>query len=267
MRDTVHRLYALETLAAGHSLIHRLHPGVKILGALVYIVTVVSFNRYELGRLLPFLLYPSVIMALGEIPPGLLIRRCALALPFCLFAGLSNLFLERNAALVLGPLRISFGFLSLWTLLLRTLLCVAAVLILAASTPMPQLAAQLRRFRLPPLFVTLLEISYRYLAVLFREAFSMYTAYALRRGGTKGIDMKHMGTFVGCLFLRCTGRADRVYAAMKCRGYSPAAIPPPRHALTPGDGIFLTLVCLGCALFRVVDIPRLAGSWISILPW
>jgi cobalt/nickel transport system permease protein len=233
-----------------------------MIATLLFIVTVVSFDRYSLGRIVPFLFYPCILIAWGDIPPGLLLRRAGPALPFCLFAGISNLIFERGTAASLGNIAISYGFLSLLTLLLRTLLCVAAALILVAATPVPRLAAQLRRFRCPALLATLLEINYRYIATLMAEASSMYTAYMLRSGWAKGIAMKHIGSFIGHLFLRSADRAERVYAAMKCRGYDLDSIPKEVQKLNRADAIFLIAVCVFCVIFRLFDISAIMGSWI-----
>ncbi|GHU59789.1 cobalt ECF transporter T component CbiQ [Spirochaetia bacterium] len=261
--NSVTTLYTLESLSSGRSCIHRLHPGAKIITAGLFMVTVISFDRYSPGRIVPFLIYPSILIALGDIPLGMLMRRTALALPFCVFAGISNLVFEQDIALVVGGIGISFGLLSFLTLLLRTLLCVAAVLILAATTPVTRLAAQLRRFRCPALFVTILEISYRYIAVLMTEAASMHTAYLLRGGGTKGIAIPHTGSFIGHLFLHSVDRAERVYAAMKCRGYSLDGRPQTPQAFTFRDGIFLALVGLGCLIFRMIDVAACVGFGIG----
>ena len=56
-------------------------------------------------------------------PLGLVLRRAALALPFCAFAGLSNLLLERQVLLWLGPVPVTVGLASCGVLLLRALLC------------------------------------------------------------------------------------------------------------------------------------------------
>jgi cobalt/nickel transport system permease protein len=260
-------LYSLELLSRGETVVHRLHPGVKLLSTLIFLVTVISFDRHALGRLFPFFLYPSVLISLGELPLPLFFRRSCLALPFCLFAGLSNLFVEQDAAFYLGSVPVSFGFISLWTLLARAFLCVSAVLILIATTPWAALSAQLRRFHTPAILVTLLEIIYRYLGTLLVEAASMYTAYTLRGKGGRGIAMKDMGSFIGRLFLRSADRAERVYAAMKCRGYNTESPIFPAFSLKAGDFLFFFLVCGICIVFRYINIPRLIGFGIGrVLP-
>jgi cobalt/nickel transport system permease protein len=255
--------YALEVLSGKDTVVHRLHPGVKILSCVVFMGVVISFDRYSLGRLCPFLFYPCIFIALGELPPALLVKRTLLALPFCLFAGLSNLVFERGPAYTLGEFTVSLGLLSLCTLMLRTLLCVASVLILIASTPWVSLSAQLRRFHASAIFVTLLELCYRYIAVLLGESGAMRTAYKLRALRAKGIALAHMGSFVGHLFLRSAARAERVYAAMKCRGYSLESPRVPLREFTGGDAGVLFSVTAFCVLFRVFNLPLLAGFWLE----
>jgi cobalt/nickel transport system permease protein len=261
--DVDRELYALELLAGKNTAVHRLHPGVKVISCVLFMTAVISFDRYSLGRLCPFLFYPCVLIALGELPPALLVKRTILALPFCIFAGFSNLILERGAVFSIGKLPVTFGFLSFWALILRTLLCVAAVLILIATTPWTALAAQLRRFHVPAVFITLLELCYRYIGVLIAESNSMYAAYKLRAPNTKGVALSHMGSFVGHLFLRTSFRAERVYAAMKCRGYSMKTPPVTATPLKGVDALFLFAVAAFCALFRFVNLPLLAGRWIG----
>jgi cobalt/nickel transport system permease protein len=268
-------IHTLERLAGGNSVIHRLHPGVKILTAVFFILTVVSFNRYALRPLLPFLFYPCILIALGEFPPAILFRRAALALPFCLFTGISNCIFDRETAFQFGSLSVSFGFISLCTLLLRVLLCTSAVLILIATTPWQRLSAQCRRFHVPGIFMTVFEMCYRYITVLLSEAHSMYTAYRLRSCNAKGIAINHMGSFIGCLFLRGADRAERIYSAMKCRGYDSGIFRYARKRpvsgnplpLKPADILFFFLVSSGCVLCRFIDFPAALGFFIGrVLP-
>ena len=93
------QLTRLEELAGQDSPIHRLHPGAKLAATGVYLLCVLSLGRLQFGRLAPYLLYPVVVLGLAEVPLGLVLRRAALALPFCAFAGLSNLLLERQVLL------------------------------------------------------------------------------------------------------------------------------------------------------------------------
>jgi len=255
IRGNIAQIYSLEQLAAGRTMVHRLHPLAKLLSTAVFILCVVSFDRYAFVRLAPFVFYPAVVAALADIPWRMIVSRVLVALPFVLFAGLSNALLDRGTMFEAAGIAVSYGWVSFFTILLRTFLCVAAVLILIAVTPFAELTAQLRRFHVPVLLVQVLEITYRYLGVLLDEAAAMTTAYRLRGGGPRGVRMAHMGSFVGRLLLRSIDQAERVYHAMQCRGYPSRFTARDTRPLTVRDGAALTVTAGLCLLFRLVDVP------------
>lgn len=263
--DKIRDIYSIESISSGKTCIHRLHPAAKIVSTFIFLAVVVSFGRYEFARLTPYLFYPVLVMALAEIPYPLMLRRFSLALPFCLFAGAPNIFFDRGTALLAGGFPVSFGLLSLFAILFRGYLCVTAVLILVAVTPFTQLTAQLERMRVPGVFITLFEVTYRYLGTLLEEASSMYAAYILRSGRSAGLEMRHMGSFAGQLLLRSIDRAERVFRAMKCRGFAAGRFTRKGNPLALPDYIFLSLVCLPSLAFRFTDVPSLLGGWIGRL--
>lgn len=250
----IRELRALENLSAGQTVIHRLHPLVKLLSALVFIIFSVSFDRYSFVRLTPYLFYPFVMMALAELPYKILLSRVLIALPFCLFTGVSNILFDKGPAFIVGGVTVSFGVLSLATILLKMYLCVMAALLLVATTPFTELTAQLRRLHTPMIFVIVFEMTFRYISVLFEEVRSMTTAYKLRSGNKKNLEMRHMGTFIGQLFLRGFDRAERVHTAMRCRGYSLMRVSPARRGIGRGDIFYLAAVCLPSLLLRFIKI-------------
>jgi len=254
MKNKIHALYALEQLAAGNTCIHRLHPLVKLLASVTFIVTVVSFDRYALGRLIPFILYPALIMALSQTPYSMLLKRFLIALPFCLFAGISNIIFDRAAAFEISTIQVSWGAISFIAILFRTYLCVMAVLILVSVTTLSELTREMRRLRIPDIFIVMFEMTYRYIGVLLNEAISMNIAYSLRNSEKKGIELRDMGSFTGQLLIRSFDRADRVYNAMKCRGYADKAMPVNSKNLNKNDIVFLVLVMFLCIIFRMVNI-------------
>ena len=250
----VHELRAMENLSAGKTMIHRLHPFAKILSTFIFIVIVASYGRYDIIRLIPYLFYPFVMMALAALPYKVLLLRIAIALPFCLFAGLSNVIFERATALTIGGIAISFGVISLFTILLKMYLCVMAALLLVATTGFTELTAQLRRMYVPMIFVMVFETTFRYISVLLEEVHTMVLAYKLRSGTKKALEMKHMGTFVGQLVLRGFDRAERVHLAMRCRGYSLNSIPPAQRLFKGSDLVMLAVVCIPVVLLRFFGI-------------
>jgi len=257
MKNMVQGLYALEQLSNGDTCVHRLHPTVKLLTAMFFIITVISFDRYAIGQLVPYIFYPTIMMALSETPYSILLKRFLIALPFCLFAGVANIIFDSATAVVIGNVAISYGTVSLFSLLFKLYLCVMAVLLLVSTTPLTEVTGAMRRLKIPGIFVVVFEMTYRYIGVLFAEAYFMRTAYTLRSAGAKGIAMRDMGGFVGQLLLRSIDRADRVYNAMRCRGYSAHAAQRGCRKVYGREIFFCVAVCLLCVAFRVIDVNAL----------
>lgn len=251
----------MEQLSGKNTVIHRRDPMVKLLSCCVYLVCLLSLDRQSVGQLSAFFLYPVVVLALAEVPFGMVLRRSLVVLPFCLMACIGNLAVERQAVMQLGVLTITAGMMSSLSILLRAMLSVAAVLTLIAVTPFPQLTGALRRLHIPGAFVALLEMTYRYVGALMEEASSMWAAYQLRGGGKK-LDIRHMGPFAGSLLLRSFDRAERIYGAMKCRGYGGAWHSGEKWNINGGDLIYMTAAVLTSLLFRWTDVPAWIGRMI-----
>lgn len=264
IRSKLNILYSLEQLSAGDTVIHRIHSLAKLAVTVTYLGCILSLGRYDLARLAPYLFYPILVMSIADVPYGMIFRRTLTALPFCLFAGVSNLILERTVLLHLGGIPVTAGLLSLTVLLLRTVLCVSAVLILIAFTPFPVLMDQLRRLHVPELFVTLLEMVYRYTGVLVEEAVSMVTAFRLRSNGSRWPSIHQFGAFIGQLLLRSADRAERVYQAMQCRCCALRRASRVQRPWRPADWAFLLLGSGSAILFRLFDLVSLLGG---LLTW
>jgi cobalt/nickel transport system permease protein len=250
----------LERLARGSSPIHGLHPAAKGIVTLLYITAVVSMPQSSLSALVPFVLYPALLVPLAGVPFRSLFPRLAYALPFALAAGLSNLIFMPEPLFALGALIITRGALSFAVIMLKTALSVFAVLILIATTPFADLAECLTAPRPLRALGLQMVMTYRYIGALLDEAQSMWTAYALRAPGLKALRMKDVGSFMGQLLLRSFDRADRVYAAMKCRGfagvYHGRVYGPPSAA----DRIFVAASIAGLSLLRFVNLSLLLGA-------
>ncbi len=260
MSDAMAGIYTVEQLANKDTAVHRLHPMVKLLTTLTFIVAVVSCGGHEPLRLVPFVFYPALLMAAAEIPYKPLLKRVLLALPFALFAGISNLIFDRSAALNILGVTVSGGTLAFVAILLKTYLCVMALLVLTSTTRLADISAQLVRLKIPPVMVNVLTMTYRYISTLLDEVSSMSTAYALRSPNSKGIRMTHMGQFAGQLLIRSVDRAERVYSAMKLRGYT-GVVPGCKSAPFKGkDWIYLALVTAAVAVTRIFDIPSALGG-------
>ena len=248
--DRMGGMLALEEMASGDSWFHRLHPLAKLWVTAVYVVAVVSVGRLNYTALSFFFFYPALIIPLAGLPAGALFMRVLPALPLVLLAGLSNVFLESSPCLTFGAFFVSKGFVSLVVLLEKAALTVLSVLILMATTSSARLLSGLRMIGAPKILLNVLMLSVRFLSLLLGEAGRMMRAYRLRASSPKGIRIGDMGSFVGQLLLRSVDRAERVYKAMKMRGYSGEF--PVRDAghLTASSAVYAATVSAVILFFR-----------------
>lgn len=199
--------------------VHRLDARAKAVTTIVFIVFVMSFPRYDVSALMPFFLYPFVLMALGRIPPGYIFRKILVAAPFALAIGIFNPLLDRQPAAAVGAFVISGGWLSFASIMLRFVLTVGAALALVACTGMNRLCAGLERLVLPRVFAVQLLFLYRYLFVVAAEGSRMLRSLELRSAGPRSLRLRTYGSLAGHLLLRSLARAERVYCAMAARGF------------------------------------------------
>lgn len=58
MRSKLNEIYSLEQLSNKDTVIHKIHPLIKIIVSIVYIVCLLMKGRYNLFGLAPFMFYP-----------------------------------------------------------------------------------------------------------------------------------------------------------------------------------------------------------------
>jgi cobalt/nickel transport system permease protein len=210
----------LDQLAAGDTIIHLLDPRAKVMVTVFFIITVISFGRYELTALLPFFIFPVVLIALGNLPPYDIAKRVAIVIPFAVMVGIFNPLLDRHLLLHTGTLGISGGWVSFGSLLIRAVLSVAATVTLIGVTGFPAICSALEAMGVPQAFTIQMLFLYRYIFVLTEEGSRASRARDLRSFGPKGRGIKSHGSMLGHLLLRTWQRAERIHAAMLARGFT-----------------------------------------------
>jgi cobalt/nickel transport system permease protein len=257
---TWRQIRRFDEMAAGKTVIHQFDPRAKLMVTLFYILTVVSYSKYDLLGLLPLFLYPVVVISLAELPLRYLLGRLFIAAPFVLFVGIFNPIFDHTLLFHVNGITVSGGWLSLLTLLAKFGLTVMAALILIAISGMNEIGSALLRIRIPRVFVIQLLFMYRYVSVLMEETGKSIQAYQLRRGAEYGISYKVWGSLVGQLLLRTIDRAQRIYQAMLCRGFHGEFHVWQRKKAGTGDVVYFISWILYFILARWVNIPAFLGS-------
>jgi cobalt/nickel transport system permease protein len=242
---------------------HRLDARTKIITTAAFIVTVMSFPRYEVSALMPLFVFPFVLMASGNIPAGYILKKVAVAAPFALFVGLFNPLFDQDTMLTVGSHAVSGGWLSFASIMVRFSLTVSAALILVACTGIHRLCAGLEQMGVPRLFAVQLLFLYRYLFVIGEEGLRMIRGVQMRAPGVKSLRLRTYGSLTGHLLLRSMDRAQRIYQAMVSRGFDGQLRVLRR--IHPGWRDILFAVCW-IAFFVIVRMWNLAdglGRWLT----
>ena len=255
----------LDRLSYQETWIHRLDPRTKVIATMLYLTAVISFPKYEVAALVPFFLFPVLLMTLGEIPFLFIVKKVLLVSPFAIFIGIFNPLLDtRILAVVLG-MAVSAGWLSFLSILLKFALTISAALLLIATTSFPGVCHALRRLGFPSLFISQLFFLYRYLFVLLEEAMRIVRARDMRSFGRRGAGMKVFVRLIGILFLRTVDRAERIYYAMLSRGFRGDIPSLKRSRLAAADLAFMAATIALLGAFRFFPITEGIGGFVQEL--
>jgi len=259
---TIHSARLLDQLGYGETPIHRLDPRAKTLATLGFILIVVSFPKYDVAPLIPLALYPLAFMILGQIPPGVILKRTLAVSPFAVLVGIFNPLFDTEPMVRIAGLSISGGWVSFASILVRFVLTISAALALVATTSFPRICQGLDALKVPRAFIVQMLFLYRYLFVLVEEALRLRRARDLRRfGRRRGLRPRVAASLIGVLFLRTYERAERVYLAMCARGFDGHVRLARRLRFGWRDAAFVTGTVAACLILRLVPVVHWLGRW------
>lgn len=230
----------LEEWSRRSSLLHRRDARAKIAALIAYLAAL-SGAAPTPAAAAGFAGLAMAGAALGRLPVLGIGWRAAVVLPFsAAFAGLSLASGDGMRAA---------------SLLMRSYLSAAGVLILAGVTPLPALLKGLEGLGAPRLLTLVVQFLYRYLFLLSEQAQHMRLAAAARGGAGARRRLGRAGFraaagAVGVLLARSQARAQGIHQAMLARGFR-GTIP----ALSPrrmgrGDWAFLAGAAAACLAVR-----------------
>jgi cobalt/nickel transport system permease protein len=202
--------------------IHRLDARAKILAVLIYIATVISIPRTEILSLVPFAIYPVILVTIAGIPLRALLKHAVIVSPFILSLAIFAPVFDQTPVGEIGGWTVTAGWLACGNLIIKFFLTVLATLSLAATTRFDRLLLGLERLGMPRAMVMQLSFLYRYLFLLVEEAFQMKQARDARNFHRAPFKRRWMAVrgIIAVLFIKTLARAERVYAAMVARGFT-----------------------------------------------
>jgi len=105
-------------------------------------------------------------------------------------------------------------------LALKVFVSVTAVGILSETSHWHSVTAALKLYLVPDIFIFVLDITLKYIAMLGEMALNMLHALKLRSVGGNTAGYASLSGILGTMFLKSKEAASEMYSAMECRGYT-----------------------------------------------
>lgn len=211
-----------EAFAQGNSFIHRLDPRVKALSAFGFAIMVAVADRP--AALVCALAVAVALTVAARLPLRAVAGRLAVVNGFVLFLWLMLPFTYPGKTLFqLGPLAASReGIEYALSITIKSNAIVIACIALLSTTYLIDMGRALSRLRVPDKLVHVLLFMLRYLGEVWREYQLLSTAVKLRsfRPRTTVHTYRTYANMMGMLLVNSYSRAEAVYSAMLCRGFS-----------------------------------------------
>lgn len=199
--------HLFELPSARSSPVHRAPAWLKLALALA-LVSALGFVPVEHRRWTVVIVLSTLLLVarIARVPISAFALRIAIAQPFVLGVALLALFQDGGLTVFL------------W-LLVKSTLAVAALQLLAHTTPFQEILDVLRRLGLPTVLVAVLSLLYRYLFIVVDESRRMRRARRARSWQpSKRSTWRALVSVIAVSFARSITRAERVAAAMQARG-------------------------------------------------
>lgn len=191
-----------------------------VLVAFVFLVTLVSFGRYDLIAMLPMALYPLAAVFAGKIPLVLVLKRAMLVLPLVMMFGLLGALADQTPVRLFGVMTAPGGLASMFALLIKTLMAVVAMMALVATSGFNRVCRALERMGMPQVFAMQLVFLYRFMFVLGDEVVAMNRAREVRSGSSGNLGISSYSGVLGHMLLRTWERAEMIHKGMLARGFT-----------------------------------------------
>jgi cobalt/nickel transport system permease protein len=238
-----------EPFVHNNSPMQGLDPRGRMLVAAAYAFVVALADSFF--ALLMALSVSMVLIGMARLPLGAVAKRLVVVNGFILFLWAVVPLTFPGAPLFhLGPLIATWeGVLVSARITIKCNAILLAFIALVAVSPVATLGAALARLRIPEKIVFLLLMSYRYLFVMETEYQRLARSASVRgfRPSTSIHTYRTFAYLIGMLFIRAQARAERVYMAMLCRGFSGKFHCMQEFSFSGKDGIWAG--CMTIALF------------------
>ena len=185
--NAIKEVHFLDSKATSNKFLNKIHPLVKLLITITYIILLTSLNKYDLSKTLAMFLYLWLISVIGEISIVNCFKKLKIVFLLLVAIGIANPILDRNVITYIGIVPITTGMISAVTLILKGFFAIIASYFLITTTSIENICCALKMLHIPNILITIIMLIYRYIIVFLKEVEKIWTAYQLRAPKQKGV--------------------------------------------------------------------------------
>jgi cobalt/nickel transport system permease protein len=215
----------LDHYAGTPSPVTRTAPAARVIGAVGLALCASLVPPGAWGVMAAVLVLSLGVAVAARIPPGVLLARASVPLGLLVLASAGILVMAPGAEVArLGPLGVTDRGLVLFASAVgRGASAVVCGVVLVSTTSLPELVTALGELRLPRVVTSSLALAYRFLVVLGEDVARIRRAAQVRNGGRGRVARRQLAVgMAAAAFARSYDRSERVFRAMRVRGYRDA---------------------------------------------
>ena len=199
----------IDELGDKYTMIHKIDSSIKIIVTIIYVIKVLSIKQFIISDITSIVLYPLILFKFGKVPVKFILKKVLFILPLILGFSVINLIIDFSYS------EIYFSVL----LIFKCIFTLIGALLLMVTTGINNLAFGLKKLKIPNILIMQILMLHRYIILMMEECYRVKSAYELRTLGEKSMTMKDYGQIVGQMLLKTIDRSEKVYEAMKLRGF------------------------------------------------
>lgn len=199
----------IDELGDKYTMIHKIDSSIKIIVTIIYVIKVLSIKQFIISDITSIVLYPLILFKFGKVPVKFILKKVLFILPLILGLSVINLIIDFSYS------EIYFSVL----LIFKCIFTLVGALLLMVTTGINNLAFGLKKLKIPNILIMQILMLHRYIILMMEECYRVKSAYELRTLGEKSMTMKDYGRIIGQMLLKTIDRSEKVYEAMKLRGF------------------------------------------------
>ena len=260
IEDAIYEIHHMDNMANSNRFLNKIHPLVKLLIIVLYIIMLTSINKYDLIKTLSMSIFLIAVSIIGDLSIWHAVKKLKVIFILLFLVGIANPILDRNIYFYIGSLPIYSGIISMITLFMKGSFAIISSYFLIATTSIENICYALKLIHIPNVIVTVIMLIYRYMIVFLKELQRIWTAYSMRAPKQNGFNIKSWGSMIGSLMIKSIDKAQVVYESMEMRGFNPDTCFVKEQKISTASYMFLILGIMLILAIYFIPIFRVVGS-------